>query len=1060
MKVRPIRLWASTVVAALVATCVVAVTAPSGMSLAAPNVQITLLNINDFHGRIDTNTVKFAGTIEKLRAEAPGGEAAVAVLSAGDNIGASLFASAVDDDRPTIDVLNALEFDASAVGNHEFDRGWTDFQSRILTPGHPDAAAFPYLGANVYAKGTTNPVMDEYAIIDLTVPNPGGGTLPVKVGVIGVVTAETPTLVSPAGVATLDFGNPVEAVNRVAAQLTDGNAANGEADVIVAEFHEGAGAGTPDGSTLEQEVAGGGIFAAIVTQTSAAVDVIFTGHTHKEYAWQAPVPGQPGATRPIVQTGSYGERIGKVVLTIDHGAAGKPVVASTAENVARVTTADADLKTAYPRVATVGGIVDAALANATLVGSQPVGAVSASITTAFSGGAYTGGVYTGGNRDDRSKESTLGNLVADSLVATLSSAERGGAEIGVVNPGGLRNELLATPDPTITYAEANAVLPFVNNLNTITLTGAQFKTLLEQQWQRLPNGTVPGRPYLQLGLSSNVSYTFDPTLPEGSRITSITVGGQPIDMARGYRIGSFSFLIEGGDNFHVFKQGTDKRDSGLIDRDAWIAYLTANNPVSPSFARRAVEVHPHPGAVTPGAPLGFTVKQLDLTSLGSPQNTTLEVKIGDTVIGSVPVTDGQATVNLTVPAMTSGPRTMTLTASPSGTVVSFPTIVADVVEPVTPTRLFDTRPGESPNALRTVPKAKVGPPNVLEVKVTELTGLVPASGVGAVSLNVTAVDPAGAGFITVYPCGTRRLVSSLNYGAGETVANAVIAPVSATGTVCFYSMSPVDIVVDVNGWLPTGTVFTAVAPDRVFDTRAGESPDALRTVAKAKVGPPGVLEVTITDLPGAVPASGVGAVSLNVVATNTTRAGFVTVYPCGTRTLVSSLNYGVGDTIANAVITPVSPTGTVCFYSNTPVDLVVDVNGWFAAGAQYNPVGPSRLVDTRPGESPDAVLTVPKAKIGPTNTLDVKVTGLAGLVPATGVGAVSLNVVATNATSAGFITVYPCGTRPFASNVNFTAGQTIANAVMAPVSADGHVCFYSMAPVDIVVDVNGWVASS
>ena len=123
-------------------------------------------------------------------------------------------------------------------------------------------------------------------------------------------------------------------------------------------------------------------------------------------------------------------------------------------------------------------------------------------------------------RDDRSKESTLGNLVADSLVSSLAPAERGGATIGVVNPGGLRSELFfagadpatqpANGDGVITYAEANSVLPFVNNLWTVTLSGAQFKTLFEQQWQRDAAGNVPTRPYLQLGLSKNVSYTFDP----------------------------------------------------------------------------------------------------------------------------------------------------------------------------------------------------------------------------------------------------------------------------------------------------------------------------------------------------------------------------------------------------------------------------------------------------------------------------------------------------------------------------------------------------------------------
>src|SRR5699024_4204146 len=138
-----------------------------------------------------------------------------------------------------------------------------------------------------------------------------------------------PTLVTPGGIAMLDFGDPVEAVNRVAADLTDGDEANGEADVLVAEYHEGAGSGAAEGSTLEEELAEGGAFAEIVTGTSPEVDVIFTGHTHKLYAWQAPVPGTD-RTRPVVQTGSYGENLGHVLLTLD--ATTHEVVSSTARN--------------------------------------------------------------------------------------------------------------------------------------------------------------------------------------------------------------------------------------------------------------------------------------------------------------------------------------------------------------------------------------------------------------------------------------------------------------------------------------------------------------------------------------------------------------------------------------------------------------------------------------------------------------------------------------------------------------------------------------------------------
>ena len=627
-------------------------------------VDLTFLDINDFHGRIDANTVKFAGTVEQQRAAAAG---PVAFLSAGDNIGASLFASSLADDQPTIDVLNALGLQASAVGNHEFDKGFADLRDRVIGSDDDRTAGWDYLGANVYAKGTTNPVLKEFSILDM------GG---VRVGVIGAITQETPSLVTPAGISTLDFGDPVEAVNRVAAQLTDGDEANGEADVLVASYHEGAGAGTPDGATLEQEVAAGGAFAEIVTQTSAKVSAIFTGHTHKQYAWSAPVPGVAGKTRPVVQTGNYGEFLGKVVLTFDP--VSSEVTAHSETNIARTTVADDALVTAFENVRTVKTIVDAALAHAAEIGDEPVGSITADITTAF----------VGANRDDRASESTLGNLVANSLRDILNPAERGGAEIGVVNPGGLRADLLyaksgaEAKDGIVTFAEANAVLPFVNNLWTTTLTGAQFKTLLEQQWQTNPDGSIPSRPYLQLGLSDNVTYTYDDARPAGSRITSITVAGAAIDPAASYRIGTFSFLATGGDNFRVFTQGANTRDSGLIDRDGWMEYLSGHPDLSPSFARHAVAVTGAPTTIEAGSALDFDVAKLDLTSLGSPANTTLAIALDGASLGSAIVINGAADVVALVPGTTSaGAHTLTLVASPSGTTVTLPLQVTAPVGP-------------------------------------------------------------------------------------------------------------------------------------------------------------------------------------------------------------------------------------------------------------------------------------------------------------------------------------------------------------------------------------------
>lgn len=635
-----------------------------GLAAEAPPVELTLLGINDFHGRIDADTVAFAGTVEELRAAASG---PTVFVSAGDNIGASLFASSIAQDKPTIDVLNALELEASAVGNHEFDRGWNDLQGRVS-----DLSDYPQLGANVYLAGTRTPALSEYSLVE-----EGGLTI----GFIGAVTEETPTLVTPSGITDLSFGDPVEAINRVAAQLSDGDEVNGEADVIVALLHEGAGSGTPDGSTIEDELAAGGVFARIVNETSAEVDAIFTGHTHKQYAWEAPIPGAE-ATRPIVQTGSYGETIGEVVLTVDPVTG--EISAHTERLVPRTTTPEDTLVSTYPRVAEVADIVKAAEDAADEIGATAIGEVEADITTAFSGGSFVDGVWTGGARDDRAAESALGNTVATMLRDQLSALPDG-AEIGVANPGGLRAELWDTqaefegdaveglPDGTISYSQARAVLPFNNTLALVTLTGAQFVTMLEQQWQTNPGGTPPSRPYLQLGLSDNVSYTYDASQPEGSRITSVTIDGEPIDPEEEYRIGTFSFLAAGGDNFRVFLEGSEFVDTGLVDYEAWMDYIADNSPLVPSFAKQAVQVAGLPGTVSAGESVTFDVSGLDMTSQGAPENTSLTAALGDESLGETAVENGTATVTVTIPAdAVGGDTALTLTAPASGTVVRVP----------------------------------------------------------------------------------------------------------------------------------------------------------------------------------------------------------------------------------------------------------------------------------------------------------------------------------------------------------------------------------------------------
>ncbi|HQZ36089.1 MAG TPA: hypothetical protein PK020_16805, partial [Ilumatobacteraceae bacterium] len=147
---------------------------------------------------------------------------------------------------------------------------------------------------------------------------------------------------------------------------------------------------------------------------------------------------------------------------------------------------------------------------------------------------------------------------------------------------------------------------------------------------------------------------------------------------------------------------------------------------------------------------------------------------------------------------------------------------------------------------------------------------------------------------------------------------------------CIYASSPTDILIDINGWFKTPSGFNPVNPDRVVDTRVG-APNGLRVVSKTQVGPSNVLEVKVSDLPGGLtPTNGIGAVSLNVTATGAATAGYVTVYACGIQNTVSNLNYAANDTTPNAVLTPISPTGTICIYASSPTDILIDINGWFS----------------------------------------------------------------------------------------------------------------------------------
>lgn len=369
--------------------------------------------------------------------------------------------------------------------------------------------------------------------------------------------------------------------------------------------------------------------------------------------------------------------------------------------------------------------------------------------------------------------------------------------------------------------------------------------------------------------------------------------------------------------------------------------------------------------------------------------------------------------------------------------------------PLTPTRVLDTRAGSK------VGNA-AGSAAALEFSVLGKGGL-PTTGVAAVSLNVTVADgenPAvGGGYVTVFPCGVLPDASNLNFVDGQTVPNAVIAPVSTTGKICFYVYGTAHLLADVSGYFPSGSDFKSLTPTRLLDTRAtGKVGNAAGTGAP--------LELSVWGK-GGLPASGVGAVAVNVTVAEgenpTFGGGYVTVYPCGTRPDASNVNFVTGQTVPNLVIAPVSSTGKICLYVYGTAHLLADVSGYAPTGSDFVSLTPARLVNTRDG-----------AKIGNAagtgTVLEVPVLGRAGLpgsssgVPV--IGALAMNVTVTNSENpsvgGGYVTVFPCGTKPDASNLNFVADQTIANAVIAPISATGTICFYVYGATHLLADVSGY----
>ncbi|MFK4790283.1 ExeM/NucH family extracellular endonuclease [Microbacterium sp. ZW T5_56] len=653
-----------------------------GLTLTPPPVDIQVATINDFHGRIEASgasagAASLATAVQELRAENPN----TIFAAAGDLVGASTFTSFIQHDEPTIDALNAAGLDVSATGNHEFDQGWADLRDRIQ-----NRADWAYINANVFLKGT-----DQHALAPSWVKEIDG----VRVGFIGAVTEDLPTLVSPAGIAELDVRSIVDSVNAVATELTDGDDSNGEADVLLLLVHEGAT--TTDVASITPESALG----RIVFGVTPAVDAIVSAHTH--LAYNHVIDG-----RPVISAGQYGENLGVMQIQVDPTT--KELLSITNE-IRPLTQDGAPIAAPDPDVQK---IVDDAKAEADKLGSVSIGAITADFNRA---------VQSDGTTENRGGESTLGNFVAD------VQRESTGADIAFMNPGGLRTDLryassgAGDADGNVTYREVATVQPFANTLVTLTLTGAQVRSVLEQQWQP----ATASRPFLKLGVSKELTYTYDPTAAAGSRIGEILLNGEKLDESASYVVAVNAFLAAGGDNFTVFAEGTGAADTGRTDLQSMVDWFAEHKTATPDLAQRAIGVSmpaAPAGGYLPSDTIDVALSSLSFSST-EPKPATVTISLGTDVVGTAEVdltpvdaTDevGRANVAITVPAGISGVQELVVTAG--DTVFMLPIEVAEVAPTPTPTTTptptptettGPTTPGPVPSAPGTLPTTGTDP---------------------------------------------------------------------------------------------------------------------------------------------------------------------------------------------------------------------------------------------------------------------------------------------------------------------------------------------------------------
>ncbi|MFI6256468.1 bifunctional metallophosphatase/5'-nucleotidase [Micromonospora zamorensis] len=534
-------------------------TSPEQADARPKPVDVTLLALNDFHGNLEPPTSssgtiagQTAGGVEYLATHLAELRAAAKkkntiTVAAGDLIGASPLLSAAFHDEPTIEALSMAGLDYASVGNHEFDEGAAELL-RIQNGGcHPvdgcadgtpyRGAGFKYLSANAFKTATGKPLMAPYAIHKVQ---------GVKVGFIGMTLEGTPQIVSQQGVAGLSFADEADTANRYARELRRKGV-----ETIVVLLHEGGAQAATGG--INDCVGMTGPIVDITNRMDPSIDVVVSGHTHQAY--NCDING-----KLVTSASSFGRLITDIDLKIDRRSG--DVISAAANNVVvtRDVAKDPKQTALIDRYKTVLGPV----------ADRQVGVTATALPTTQENLLGTCSAQV----PNSCGESPIGNVIADAQLAATDDEQ--GAVAALMNPGGVRAPLDAGP---VTYGEAFTVQPFANNLVTLDLTGAQLYCVLEQQFVTgrtlYPSSTLR---YV-VDLNGTSATAADPCA--GTRVVrgSLTIGGTAVDTAATYRVTVNNFLAGGGDGFSVLTGGTNLV-TGLIDLDAFVAYLTAQSPVS------------------------------------------------------------------------------------------------------------------------------------------------------------------------------------------------------------------------------------------------------------------------------------------------------------------------------------------------------------------------------------------------------------------------------------------------------------------------------------------------